>query len=105
MGRVIKGCFGLFIVAGAGVIGVSLWGMHQISAYEAMSPAQRAEIDRQVEERAEADRRERLRGTDCENLDALACYDMRRQRKNREAAAEAWEKSDLKQAYDDAGVR
>jgi hypothetical protein len=53
--------------------------------------------------RDEASRRERLKGSDCEKLDALSCYEMRRQRKNLEAAARAWQDSDMKKAYDDAG--
>ena len=103
MSRVLKGVFVLLIVAGIGIIGVSVWALRQIDAYQALTPAQRAEVDRKSELKAEADRRERLKGTDCEKLDALSCYDMRRKRKNLEAADRAWQDSDMKKAYDDAG--
>lgn len=105
MGRVIKGLLLSVIVGGAAIIGLSVWGMRQIDAYEALSPAQRAEVDRKSEASAEEVRRERLEGTDCEKLDAVSCYGVRRQRKNLEAAARAWQDSDLKKASDDAGVR
>ena len=105
MGRVIKGLLVVVIVAGAAIIGLSVWGMRQIEAYQALSPAQRAEVDRRSEARAEEARRERLKGSDCEKLDALSCYEARRQRKNLEAAARAWQDSDLKKASDDARVR
>src|SRR5690348_2674725 len=105
MRSVIKGLLILVIAAGFGIIGVSLWGMRQIDAYQALSPAQRAKVDRMAEARAEASRSERLKGTDCEELDALSCAEKRRQRKNLEAAARAWPASDMKKAYDDAGIR
>jgi hypothetical protein len=91
------------MIAGVGIIGLSIRGMRQIDAYQALSPAQRAEVDRKTEARAEESRREHLKGSDCEKLDALSCYEMRRQRKNLEAAARAWQDSDMKKAYDDAG--
>lgn len=105
MGRILKGVCLVLIVAGIGVLGLSVWGMRQISSYEALSPAQRAEQDRRDQAAAEVARREQLKGTDCEKLSALDCYEMRRQRKNLEAAAQAYENSDLKKASDDAGVR
>jgi len=80
-------------------------GNAPIDAYQALSPAQRAKVDRMAEARAEASRSERLKGTDCEELDALSCAEKRRQRKNLEAAACAWPASDMKKAYDDAGIR
>jgi hypothetical protein len=103
MRGVIKAVLVLVMIAGVGIIGVSIWGMRQIDAYQALSPAQRAEVDRKTEARAEESRREHLKGSDCEKLDALSCYEMRRQRKNLEAAARAWQDSDMKKAYDDAG--
>jgi hypothetical protein len=105
MQGLIKGVLVLVIFAGVGVVALSIWGMGQIDAYQALSPAQRAEVDRKAEAPAEASRRERLKGTDCEKLDALSCYEKRRQRKNLEAAARAWQDSDMKKAYDDAGIR
>lgn len=105
MRGLIKAVLVLVMIAGVGVIGLSIWGMRQIDAYQALSPPQRAEVDRKADARAEASRRERLKGTDCEKLDALSCYEKRRQRKNLEAAARAWQDSDMKKAYDDAGLR
>jgi hypothetical protein len=105
MRTVVKGLLLLVMAAGVGIIGISLWGMREIDAYQALSTAQRANVDRKAEARAEASRRERLKGTDCEKLDALSCYERRRQRKNLEAAAQAWQDSDMKKAYDDAGIR
>lgn len=105
LSRVAKGCFGLFIVAGLGVLGLALWGSKQIDAYAQMTPAQRAEADHRSALAEAENRRERLKGTGCEKLDPLACYDLRQQRKNQEAAAKEWENSDMKKAYDDAGVR
>ena len=105
MRALIKTMLVLVMIAGVGVIGLSIWGMRRIDAYEALSPAQRAEVDRQGEARADAIRRERLKGTDCETLDALSCYEKRRQRKNLEAAARAWRDSAMRKAHDNAGVR
>jgi hypothetical protein len=105
MGRVVKGTLFALIGLGLGVLGLSLWAMVQINRYASLSPAQRAEVDLKAQATADAARRKSLKGTDCEKLDPLACYEMRRQRKSLEAAAQAYEKSDLKKAYDDAGVR
>lgn len=105
MRRLVKGVFGCAGIVGVGIIGLSVWAAQEIKAYEALTPAQRAEVDLKAQAEAESERRERLRGTDCEKLDALSCYETRRQRQNLEAAAKAWEKSDLKKAYEDAGVR
>ncbi|MFL6727880.1 MAG: hypothetical protein ACJ8FS_15400 [Sphingomicrobium sp.] len=95
----------LLIVAGISIFGVSVWAMRQLDSYQSLSPAQRAEVDREAQTRAEAVRRDRLKGTDCEKLDAVSCYQMRRQRKNLEAAARAWQDSDMQKAYEEAGVR
>ena len=103
MRGLIKVVLVLVMIAGVGIIVLSIWGMRQIDAYQALSPAQRAEVDRKAETRAEASRREHLKGSDCEKLDALSCYEMRRQRKNLQAAARTWQDSDMKKAYDDAG--
>ena len=105
MARALKPIFAILIVAGTGVLGLSVWALNALNGYQSLSPGERAIIDRKAQAAADSARREQLKGTDCEKLDALACYDQRRQRRNLERAARAYEKSDLKKAFDDAGVR
>lgn len=105
MAKLFKAMMGFLIVLGVFVLGASLWAMRGLDRYHALSPADRAKEDRQGQAASELARREKLKGTDCEHLDALSCYDMRRKRHNLEEMARAYENSDLKKAYDDAGVR
>lgn len=105
MQRTMKLIFGLAVVAGLAVLALAVFASRDLDRYAALSPSARAAEDRASQAASEAARAEALKGTDCEKLAALECYDMRRQRKNLERAAEEYEKSDLKKAVDDAGVR
>lgn len=99
-------CFcGLCLVA----IGGAIWGMREVDRYAAMTPEQRAASEAAHRAKQEADRRERIRGTDCENLDAAQCYTLRTERRRRDAfireLQESGELERMQEAREDAGLR
>lgn len=106
---VFKTIFGVFAIGGLLAIAAAFWGQVELSRHAALTPEQRAAEEAAGRAAAEQARKERLKGTDCEHLNAAECYKLRADQRKQEAFIRELERSGeldrMREAADDAGVR